>query len=62
MLKAKSVNIWYRRKCGQVWRKLEPAGWWEWDNKELGQNGKMLGNVRSLRPTYGKETSTVLGS
>lgn len=40
--KAKSGNILFRRKCGQVCRKNEQAGWWEWANKEHVLNRRML--------------------
>ncbi|KAL6469714.1 hypothetical protein MHYP_G00208330 [Metynnis hypsauchen] len=57
-----SGNSSSRRKCGQAWRKNEPAGWWEWDNKEPGLDGRMFCNGRSPGPTFGEQTPLTSGS
>lgn len=42
--RAKNDNISFKRKSGQVWRKSEKAGWWEWGDKEPGLNGRIFCN------------------
>lgn len=60
--KEKSGNILFRRKCSQAWKKCEPAGWWEWDSKEHGLNGRLFCKGCSPGQTSAKQTSIVSGS